>query len=210
MAFEHGCWELASLPGLFTLKSWHMVTCFMNIPMTRNCEPRRLEASDAHNQCWIEGIQQVNNELGYQDHTSMSLDSCWTSSWKKPVNIGGSQTVEFRCLHLSTSNQYAERNHLHTRAGKRSYLVCTHTGCIAENREFFFTRISNLPDTCKDYFRPLSTCVGATGRYCSLWSTRLCNVISRQNVFCLCDLVINKWSLYIRLSATALSHDDTS
>ena len=67
-------------------------------------EPRRLEASEAQNHCWIKGIQQVNNEHGYEDHTSMSLDSCQTSSWKKPGNNGGSQTVEFQCLRLSTSN----------------------------------------------------------------------------------------------------------
>ena len=97
-------------------------------------EPRRLEASEAQNHCWI---QQVNNELGYQHHTSMYLESCRTSSLKKPGNIEGSQTVEYQCLSLSTSNQFAEQIHLCTRAGERGYQVYTHAGCVAEKNQYF-------------------------------------------------------------------------
>ena len=62
--------------------------------------------------------------------------SCRTSSWEILITLGV-QTVEFQCLQLSTSNQFAERNHLYTRAGHKP---TKHPGCIAENR-MYFTRI---------------------------------------------------------------------
>ena len=103
--------------------------------------------------------------------------SCRTSSWEILVALGV-QTVEFQCLQLSTSNQFAERNHLYTRAGHKP---TKHPGCIAENR-MYFTRIQyfawNLYWSLSSHFRLLSTCVAATGGYCLLWSTRLCNVLS--------------------------------
>ena len=57
--------------------------------------------------------------------------------FKKPGNIEGSQTVEYQCLQLSTSNQFAEQIHLCTWAGERGYQVYTHAGCVAEKNQYF-------------------------------------------------------------------------
>ena len=63
---------------------------------------------------------------------------------------------------------------------ERDYLVYTHAICIAESRTVLcgltFVNYIIL------YFRPLWRCVGATGWYCSLWSTRrLSNMLSMQD-----------------------------
>ena len=62
-----------------------------------------------------------------------------------------------------------------------------------------------VADTCNH--RPLWRCVGATGWYCSLWSTRLSNVLSMQN------LLLLVWPCYqqmsIKLGIAALSQYDT-
>ena len=68
------------------------MTCAQEYPPSPS-EPRRLEASEAQNHCWIKGIQPVNNEHGYQDHTSMSWESCWTSFFKSLVTLRGLQQL---------------------------------------------------------------------------------------------------------------------
>ena len=68
-----------------------------------------------------------------------------------------------------------------TTARESDYLVYTHTSGIAENRTVLcgltLVMIFIL------HFRPLWRCGWATGWYCSLWSTRLSNVLSRLNSF---------------------------
>ena len=148
--------------------------------------------------------------------------SCWTSSRKGLVTVAQqmnfsvsvSQTQHFQ------SEMFIPETHGHPAGllipypcsqalvhegepGERDYLVCTHASCIADSTLW--------PDTCNDFFilhfRPLWRSVWATGWYCSLWSTRLSNVLSRQISLL---LVINKWSCIIKLSVTALSHDDAN
>ena len=161
-------------------------------------EPSGLKASDNQNHCWIKGMQQVSNWHGNQYHvivfdiTHVGLDSwkTWYHQEFKQLNSG--------VINLQSEIKCAQQLWIEATLYSYSHAVCT-----AENMKHFI-RIIILPDICiiLATFQTLERCIWATGRYCSLWSTRHCNVLSRQNFIFAC--VINKSSLYIKLSIASL------